>query len=92
MFLEQREDPRHAVELPLKLGDGSEAVARNISASGMYIEIRGDRPANGTIFVELDVPDTGMRLSASGHIVRLEHREGVTGIAVRLESPQLRPV
>lgn len=89
MFNEQRLDPRQAVELPVRLGNGSEGIARNISPSGLYLEIRGEAPDEPMIYVEMEVPQEKMTFRSHGRIVRMDHREGLTGIAVRLEEPQL---
>ncbi len=89
MFVEQRIEPREPLQLPLRLGDGVEAVTRDISPSGMYLEIRGDHLIGGTVFFEMDLAEAHMRFSAEGRIVRLEHRDGVTGVALRLIAPRL---
>lgn len=91
-FVENRVDPRESLSLPLRLGDGVEAVTRNISASGLYFEIRGDHQLGGTLMFELDLDDAKVRFTAEGRIVRIEHREGRTGIAVELLSPRLQPL
>jgi hypothetical protein len=92
MFLEQRAEPRESLALPLKLGDGATAVTRDISPSGMYLEIRGDHTMGGTVYFEMDLAEARMKFTAEGHIVRLEHREGLTGVAVRLVHPHLEPL
>ena len=91
MFIEHRRDPRENVTLPARLG-GAEAMARNVSASGMYIEFDGPDPLGTRISVQVDLPEAGMRLDADGEIVRIEHLGGKTGIAVRLRDAQLLPV
>jgi hypothetical protein len=92
MFTEQRGEPREAVALPLKLGDGSAAVTRDISPSGMYLQIRGCPDLRGTLLFEMDLQDLHMKFTAQGHVVRLEHCDGYTGIAVKLDSPRLEPL
>ena len=91
MFEEHRVEPRQPIEAPLRM-DGTEAIARNISPSGMYVEIRGDRPVDGTVIIEMEWPEEHLRFRAQGRIVRMEHRDGLTGIALKLESPQLEPL
>jgi hypothetical protein len=92
MFVEQRVEPRESLALPLKMGDGSAAVTRDISASGMYLEIRGEHQIGGSVFFEMDLDDLRMKFTAEGQIVRIEHSEGKTGIAVKLRSPRLEPL
>lgn len=89
MFEELRQEPRQPIELPLKLGDGAEGVARNISPSGMYIEVPGVQPQATTIVVEMNVPGEGMTFRGRGRIVRMDRREAHTGIAVHLEETKL---
>lgn len=91
MFTEHRNDPRQNIELPVRLGDGSEGVVRNISPSGMYLEIRGNRPGQGTLCVEMEVPGERMVFRGEGHIVRMEHHDGLTGIAVHFDEAKLTP-
>ena len=91
-FVEHRSEPREALVLPVRLGDGSEALTRDISPSGMYFEIRGDPGLRGTLLLEMEFGEANMKFSAEGRIVRIEHREGCTGIAVKLLSPKLEQV
>ena len=42
MFTEHRVDPREPLALPLKMGEHT-AVTRDISASGMYLEMNGSQ-------------------------------------------------
>jgi hypothetical protein len=91
MFSEHRAEPREQVSLPLRLADGLTGVTRDISPSGMYLEIRGDHQLGGTLVFEMDLDDARMKFTAEGQIVRLEHREGRTGIAVKLLCPKLEP-
>lgn len=91
MFEELRREPRQPVDLPLKITDGAPGVARNVSPSGMYIEIRGQRPEETKIAVEMDVPGERMTFRGHGRIVRMDHRDGVTGIAVHFEGAELQP-
>ena len=87
-FREQRLEPREQLALPLRIGD-IHAVTRDISPSGMYLEIRGEHLLSGTLVFELHLEDARIKFTSEGHIVRVEHSDGCTGIAVRLVSPQL---
>ena len=89
MFEEQRSEPRETLALHVKVAGGADAVTRDISPSGMYIEIRGDHELDGTLLFEMHVDEPRMKFTAEGRIVRIEHRDGFTGIAVRLLSPRL---
>ena len=82
MFTEQRADPREPLELPLKIGGGPPAVTRDISASGMYLEISGWHELDGWVVFEMHLANSGFKFTAEGLVVRVEHSEGKTGIAV----------
>jgi hypothetical protein len=90
MFTEQRIEPRESLALPVTLGDGQAAMTRDISASGMYLEVNGWHQIDGPIVFEIRLAHAGMKFTAQGEIVRVEHSCGKTGIAVRLISPHLQ--
>ena len=92
MFIEHRVAPRERLALPLRLLDGSHAVTRDISPSGLYFEMRGKHHVGGLVDFEMQLPDVRMRFTAVGQIVRVEHRFGTTGVAVRLLAPRLEPL
>ena len=75
--------------LPVKLADGAQALTRDISPSGMYLQLQGVHEVAGPLHFEMDLEQPRMRFTAEGHIVRIEHHEGQTGIAVKLLSPRL---
>lgn len=90
MFIEQRVEPRESLELPLKLGDGQAAVTRDMSASGMYLEIGGWHDLDGWVVFEMHLAHSGIKFTAEGEVVRVEHANGKTGVAVRLIAPRLQ--
>ena len=92
MFTEHRLDPRERLALLLRLRDGAHAVTRDISASGLFFEVAGEHELAGLVDFEMQVPELKVKFTAVGQIVRVEHRFGVTGVAVKLLSPRLEPV
>lgn len=78
--------------MPLRLRDGNHAVTRDISASGLFFEIDGEHQVDGLLDFEMELPDLRMKFTAVGRIVRVEHRFGTTGVAVKLLSPRLEPL
>jgi hypothetical protein len=92
MFVERRIDPREALALPVRLGDGCSAMTRDISASGMFIEIDGQHALRGLVVFEMHLADAGMKFTAEGEIIRVEHRAGRSGVAVKLRSPRLERI
>jgi hypothetical protein len=92
MFEEQRIDPRELVSLPLTLEDGSSAVTRDISASGMYFEIKGSYTMTGPVLFEMQLAELGVKFQAEGDIVRVDRHDGTTGFAVKLRHPRFQPL
>jgi len=89
MFKEHRADPREPLRLPVRLGDGTAAVARDISAAGMYLEVPGDYLLAGPVVFEMHLAEARMKFTAHGEIVRVDKLPGVTGIALKLIAPKL---
>jgi len=89
MFREQRLEPRERLALALRLRDGSHAVTRDISASGLFFEMAGEHQVRGLVDFEMELADLRMKFTAVGQIVRVEHRFGTTGVAMKLLGPQL---
>ncbi len=92
MFIEHRADPRERLALLLRLRDGSHAVTRDISASGIFFEMPGEHHVAGLVDFEMQVPDLRVKFTAVGRIVRVEHRFNTTGVAVKLIAPRLEPL
>lgn len=89
MFEEQRIEPRERLALPIKLGDGLRAITRDISPTGLFFEVEGERLMRGLVDFEMHLIEAGMKFTSVGEIVRIEYREGKTGVAVRLMAPRL---
>ena len=92
MFVEQRIEPRESLALPLKLSDGYSAVTRNISASGMYLQIPGHATLTGSVVFEMHLAGARMKFIAQGEIVRVENLADSTGVAIRLHASRLEPL
>jgi hypothetical protein len=91
-FEEQRVAPRERLSLPLRLRDGSRAVTRDISATGLFFEMEGEHLLGGWVDFEMHVREARVKFTSSGEIIRLEHSPGRTGVAVRLLAPRLEAV
>lgn len=91
-FEEQRVAPRERIALPLDLRDGTRAVTRDISATGLFFEIEGSHVIGGLVDFELHLVEARVKFMSTGEIVRLEHANGKTGVAVRLLAPRLEAV
>jgi hypothetical protein len=56
----------------------------------MYLEIDGLHPLRGMVVFEMHLADARIKFIAEGEIVRIEQRDGSTGVAVRLRTPRLQ--
>lgn len=88
---ERRSSPREALTLTIRLGDGSLAVTRDVSASGMFFTMPAEAKVEGWLHVEFEVPEAGLKFSAAGEVVRAERSAGASGVALRLHAPRLTP-
>jgi hypothetical protein len=89
---EHRVEQREALALPVQLGDGPAAVTRDISASGMYLEIPGVHELGGAVVFEMKLAQAQVKFIADGTVVRVEHHEGRTGVALKLHAHRLEPL
>lgn len=64
-------------------------VTRNVSASSMYFETTNGPPLSHVVLLEMQ--HAQLKLTLIGEIVRIEHRAGKTGIAIKFRTAQLRP-
>jgi hypothetical protein len=87
---EKRTDSREPLALPVRLDDGTVAVTRNLSASGMYLEIDGFHQLEGPVVFELQLAGPGIKMTAQGEVMRIDHWAGKTGVALRLIAPRLQ--
>jgi hypothetical protein len=90
MFEEQRVEPRERLALPIRLGSGGKAaLTRDISPTGLFFEMDGEHAMRGLVDFEMHLQEARMKFTSVGEIVRVEHRAGKTGVAVRLMAPRL---
>lgn len=92
MFVEKRIEPRIPMALPIRVTGALDAVTRDISPSGMYLRLQGTHTLEGTLLFEMHLEESNMRFTAQGSVVRVEHRGGFTGVAVRLAAGRLDPI
>lgn len=89
---EHRAEQREALALPVQLGDGTAAVTRDISASGMYLEIPGLHQIGNAVVFEMKLAQAQVKFTAEGTVVRVEHHQGNTGVALKLHAHRLEPL
>jgi hypothetical protein len=90
MTLEMRAGARENIELTVLLADGSEAVAQNMSAGGIYLVLPPGTAVADWLSFQLDVPGAGLRFSASGEVVRRDAGTAM-GVALKLHHLTLVP-
>jgi hypothetical protein len=76
---------RFDTELPVDMS-GAKGLTRNISATGVYFETQGSQePGSRVNFtVEVTVRGEVLKLVCEGEVVRVDRKNGVTGIAAKL--------
>jgi hypothetical protein len=90
MVIERRLHMREDLALPLKLDDNSSGLTRNLSASGLYLEIVGMYRPEGPVVFELE---TGrLKFTAQGDVVRLDYGRSKTGVAIKFAFDRLKAI
>jgi hypothetical protein len=71
--------------LPIEL-NGKQGLTKNISATGVFFETQTDQVPGSTVqfVVEVDVQGQKLKMVCKGEVVRVDHKDGVMGIAVKL--------
>jgi len=84
-FKEHRIEPRERISLPLRLGNGSQGITRDISASGLFFETDREQQVGSLVDFEIEFDRLGglMKFKAQGKIVRIEPRADKTGAALK---------
>lgn len=91
MTQEQRANAREPLALQFTLPDGNPAVTRDIGPGGMYFLMPAGCAVDRWLSFEYEMPETGLRFSATGEVVRTEPGpDGATGVAVAWRSPSLQ--
>lgn len=90
---EKRLERRVAAALPVALNDMAEAqaITRDVSASGLFLETDADISPGSIIslVVEIDTPAGKRVLRCRGSVVRVEKMDTRLGCAVRILESQL---
>lgn len=93
----QREEQRREVRVPtalkVKLDDERTGTARDVSASGIYLEMEG-AVAQGTRIsfkINFDTPGGTLVLSCEGEVVRVERKDARLGVGVKILDSRLQP-
>src|SRR5678815_5927829 len=91
--MEKRREERMSVTRPVKL-DRAAGVTRNISTSGVFFEADVDYAVGSKIIFAIELDGSQgekLELRSRGEIVRIEHRTGKVGVAVKILASKLEP-
>ena len=90
---EQRREERVPTALPVKLGGEGSGIARDVSPSGLYLEMEASTEpgARITFEIDFDTPGGTLLLSCVGEVVRVDRRGGRIGVGVRILESRLQP-
>ena len=93
LAMEKRGEERMSVTRPVVLARGS-GVTRNISTSGVFFEINANYAVGSKIIFAIELDGSQgekLELRSRGEIVRIEHRAGKVGVAVKIVASKLEP-
>lgn len=89
MAVQDRRSPRLNVTIPVRL-DGAEGTSRNISATGLYLQIDRKREyfvgEEVDFEIELELPSGESLMSSRGEVVRTEDLGDRLGVAIKILS------
>lgn len=91
MKTEHRGELRERVALPIRTSEGGTGVTRDVSSTGLFVELNGVAPSDVELdlTVDLSVVGRAMLMQCRGDVVRVEPRGDRTGMAVRLTASKL---
>ena len=87
-----RYEPRERIAIPVEIGGGHSAMTRDLSPIGMYLEMAGEHDVSGPVIFRMHLSGSKVAFVTEGTIVRVDHRAGDTGIAVKFLNPRLKPL
>ena len=87
-----RREKRIPVTMPVRLANTGEGLTRDISASGIYLEMESEHVPGHNVDMTIDftTPAGKLQFNCQGVIVRVEQSDGRVGIAVKISASQLR--
>lgn len=91
MFEEQRAAPREKLALALKLSDGTLAVTKDVSASGLCVRLTHPQQLGSRVQFELASASAPLTFSSEGKVVRRQSMDGVEHVGIQFTSTRLSP-
>lgn len=80
------------VEFPVHAPDGTKGFTKDISATGIFLELEKKQEPGSIIsfWVELDTPGAKMKLVCQAEVVRVELSDGKTKLGTKIISQELQ--
>ena len=80
---------RRAERVPTSVSvtmNGKKVLTRNVSATGVYLSIKGDKEVGEPIdfSVDLEADGDNVRMNFQGEVVRVDHNGTETGVAAKI--------
>ncbi|QWD67576.1 PilZ domain-containing protein [Polynucleobacter sp. VK25] len=84
--------PRVKAEFPVYAPDGAQGLTKDISATGIFLELDSKQKPGSIIsfWVELDTPGAKMKLICEAKVVRVEQEDGKTKLGTKIISQELQ--
>ena len=84
--------PRVKASFPLTVSDGTKGITKDISATGIYLDLDTTQEPGSIIsfWVELDTPGAKMKLVCQAKVVRVEEEDGKTKLGTKIISQELQ--
>jgi hypothetical protein len=89
MVREKRQFARVALTVRVVLADGSTAVTRDVSATGIYLLAPPRTIVGNSVSFEYDEPAIGLKYIATCETVRVERMSHGTGVALKFHECRL---
>ena len=91
--MQGRKEERFETELAVRLAEGGEAVARNVSASGIFfvtdVALEAGQPVRFSLEFQ-DSPSGPIEVNCSARIVRVEEQGAGRGVGASISSFEFR--
>lgn len=84
--------PRVTAAFPVHTADGSKGLTKDISATGIFLELDVEQKPGSIIsfWLELDTPGAKMKLVCEVEVVRVEQADGKTKLGTKIISQELQ--
>ena len=85
-----KSDDPQSIRLPVRFDDGTEAIVRTLTASGMSVDTNSSIALGDSLTFELRPPGSALAYVATGTVVTVEAQEQGMRATIRFTDLQLR--